>query len=115
MARGAAVFARTCAACHQPTGQGLGTVFPPLAGSDFLMSDKDRSIGIVLGGLRGTVTVNGKTFHNEMPSHAFLSDDELAAALTYARNSWGNQGEPVTPEEVAKKRAAGTPQIVLGE
>jgi nitrite reductase (NO-forming) len=111
MTAGAAVFGRTCAACHQPGGQGIPNVFPPLAGSDVLLADKERSIGIVLGGLQGPVTVSGSHFNGVMPPHAFLSDDDIASALTYVRNSWGNKGEPVTREEVAAHRARGTPTV----
>jgi nitrite reductase (NO-forming) len=112
IAAGAAVFGRTCAACHQPTGQGIPNAFPPLAGSDFLLADKARSIGIVLGGLQGPVAVNGKHFDGVMPPHGFLSDDDIANVLTYVRNSWGNQGEPVTREEVAVRRARGVPTVM---
>jgi nitrite reductase (NO-forming) len=111
---GAQVFARTCAACHQPTGQGLPNVFPPLAGSDFLMADEARSIGIVLGGLTGPVTVNGRSYSNVMPSHAFLSDQELADVLTFVRNAWGNQGDAVSKDQVAARRAQGTAPMTAG-
>jgi nitrite reductase (NO-forming) len=50
------------------------------------------------------VTVNGMTYNGAMPPMAFLSDDEIAAALTYARASFGNKLSPVTPAEVAKVR-----------
>jgi len=113
IAAGAQVFARTCAACHQPTGMGIPNAFPPLAGSDFLMADKARSVGIVLGGLTGPVTVNGNTFNSVMPSHAFLSDQELADVLTYVRNSWGNQGDAVTKDELAARRAQGTAPLAI--
>jgi nitrite reductase (NO-forming) len=108
IAAGHEVFAKTCAACHQPTGQGIPSVFPPLAGSDFLMADKERSVGIVLGGLNGPVTVNGKDFVGVMPSHAFLSDDDVANVLTFVRSAWGNQGDAVTKDDVAARRARGT-------
>ncbi len=115
IAAGAQVFARTCAACHQPTGQGIPNVFPPLAGSDFLLADKARSIRIVLGGLQGPVTVGDKTFNGVMPSHSFLSDDEIANALTYVRNAWGNQGDAVSSDEVAAHRKQGTPTITASK
>jgi nitrite reductase (NO-forming) len=108
---GAAVYARTCGACHQAQGQGLAPAFPPLAGSDFLMADKDRSIGIVLGGLSGRVDVNGKTYEGAMPTQAHLSDEDIAQVLTYVRSSWGNHGGEVTAREVAARRATGTPVI----
>ncbi len=105
IARGKAVFAGICSTCHQAEGQGLANIFPPLAKSDFLMQDKQRAIHIVLHGLSGPVTVNGQSYNNVMPSLANLTDHEIADVLTFERNSWGNQGEPVTPEEVAKVRA----------
>lgn len=109
---GARVFGRTCAACHQAQGQGIPHAFPPLAGSDFLLADKERSIGIVLGGLSGPVTVNGQTFNSAMPRHDWLSDGDIASVLTYVRSSWGNQGDPVTRDEVAAKRAERGPLTV---
>lgn len=98
--KGKSVFMQTCFACHQPNGQGLPNVFPPLAGSDFLMADKTRSIAIVLKGCNGAVMVNGKKFVSSMPSLASLSDDQIADVLTYVRNNWGNSGEPVSVAEV---------------
>ena len=97
---GEARFTGTCSVCHQSNGQGLPNVFPPLAGSDFLMADKTRSIGIVLNGLTGAVTVNGSTFNSVMPPMSQLNDDELANILTYVRNSWGNTGDAVAADEV---------------
>jgi nitrite reductase (NO-forming) len=105
LAGGKKVFTGLCAACHQATGLGLPGAFPPLAKSDFLMADKRRSIGIVLHGLNGPVTVNGATFTNVMPPQAQLSDADVASVLTYVRSSFGNSGEPVTPTEVAEVRA----------
>jgi nitrite reductase (NO-forming) len=101
---GAKVYAQTCAACHQPTGRGLPQSFPPLAGSDFLMADKERAIRIVLGGLKGPVTVNGQSYDGMMPPQSHLSDEDLANVLTYVRNSWGNTGDVVTRQEVAANR-----------
>jgi nitrite reductase (NO-forming) len=105
MAAGKVLFAGTCSTCHQSEGQGIEMVFPPLAGSDFLMADKLRSIGIALNGRTGPVVVNGKTVNSVMPPMSQLNDDEIANILTYVRNSWGNSGEAVTPEEVTAVRA----------
>jgi nitrite reductase (NO-forming) len=90
--------------CHQANGAGLPDVFPPLAGSDYLMADKKRSIGVVVNGLTGPVTVNGKQYNSVMPPMSQLTDDEIANILTYARNTWGNKGEAVTKDEVASVR-----------
>lgn len=104
VAAGRSVFATTCQACHQAEGQGVPHAFPPLAKSDFLMADKQRSIGIVLGGLKGKVTVLGQDYDSVMPPLAHLSDDDVANVLTYVRNTWGNSGDPVTRDEVIAVR-----------
>lgn len=104
MEKGKRVYMQTCFACHQPTGLGLPGVFPPLAKSDYLMADKDRSIRGIVKGLSGPVTVNGKPFNGVMPPVA-LNDEQVANVLTYVRNSWGNTGDPVSVDEVRRARA----------
>ncbi len=104
--RGKARFLGTCSTCHMLEGQGLASVFPPLANSDFLMADRERSIHLVLAGLSGPIAVNGVTYNNVMPGFANLTDHEIADVLTFVRNSWGNQGEAISDEEVARVRAA---------
>jgi nitrite reductase (NO-forming) len=105
VAAGKALYNGTCSVCHQPNGAGLPDVFPPLAQSDFLMKDKERAIGIVLNGLTGKVTVNGKDYNSVMPPMSQLSNDEIANILTYVMNDFGNSDGVVTPGEVAKVRA----------
>jgi nitrite reductase (NO-forming) len=104
IAAGQALFNGTCSVCHQTTGQGLEGVFPPLAKSDFLMSDVKRAVGILLNGLTGPVTVNGKTFNSVMPPMSQLNDDEVANILSFVRNSWGNAGDAVSSVAVAEVR-----------
>jgi nitrite reductase (NO-forming) len=103
--RGQRTFVSICAACHQPSGLGMPGAFPPLAGSDFLNADKPRAIGVVLNGLSGEVTVNGKKFNSVMPAFG-LSDEDIANALTFVYSKWGNAGHEVTPAEVKTVRAA---------
>ncbi len=100
---GEAAYKANCAACHQPNGEGIASVFPPLAKSDFLMANKNRTIDIVIKGLEGEITVNGQKYNSVMPSLG-LSDETIANALTYVRNSWGNKGDEVTPEQVKARR-----------
>jgi nitrite reductase (NO-forming) len=106
LARGKAVFMGTCSTCHQLEGQGIASVFPPLAKSDFLMADPKRSIHIVLAGLSGEVVVNGQKYNNVMPPLGNFTDHEIADVLTFVRNSFGNQGAPIATEEVAEVRAS---------
>jgi nitrite reductase (NO-forming) len=103
--RGEAVYQGTCSTCHMNDGAGMAGVFPPLADADYLMEDKTRSIEVVLKGLQGPITVNGDSYDNVMPAFKNLNDREIASVLTYVRNSFGNEGEPVTPGEVAEVRA----------
>ena len=103
---GKSTFSTLCASCHQADAKGIPGAFPPLAGSDFLMADKKRSINVVLHGLSGQVTVNGKSFTNMMPPQSQLSDREISDVLTYVRKSFGNHGDAVTESAVASERAS---------
>jgi nitrite reductase (NO-forming)/hydroxylamine reductase len=104
MAAGKTVFEANCAACHQASGQGLPGAFPPLAGSDYLQGPREDVLAVALFGLSGEITVKGQTYNAVMPSMGHLSDQDLAAALSYVFNSWGNSLAAVTPEEVAALR-----------
>ena len=111
---GGEVFHREahCATCHQPNGMGLDPAWPPLVGSPWVTGSEDRLIKIALHGLTGKIEVKGKVYDPEKgvpPMTAFeslLNDNEMAAVLTYVRNSWGNKAAPVIPETVKKVRAA---------
>jgi len=103
LAFGKTVFSSSCQACHQADGKGLPNVFPPLAQSDYLLKNKERAIATVIKGLQGEVIVNGKKYNNVMPPQT-LDDVQIAAVLTYVRNSFGNKTDIVTPQEVAKVR-----------
>ena len=102
---GESVYQTVCLACHQADGKGLPGAFPPLAGSDYLLGDKDRAVGVVVRGLEGEVVVNGVKYNSVMPAMTQLSDQEIADALTYAMNSWGNQGGAISVAQVAAVRA----------
>ena len=105
MAKGERVYRANCAACHQPNGKGLIGAFPPLADSDFVKGDRRRVIAAVVFGLSGPITVNGVDYNGVMPSMGYLSDEDIAAALTYVFRSWGNDGAAVSAAEVAALRA----------
>jgi len=89
---GKAVYAANCAACHQPEGTGLPPTFPALAGSAVVNGEPEAAITQVLKG------------KNAMPPLAYLSDEDIAAVVSYVHTSWGNTGEPVTPEQVKALR-----------
>jgi nitrite reductase (NO-forming) len=105
VAAGQALYAGTCSVCHQDNGEGLEGVFPPLAKSDYLTQhSKDQLVAIVLNGLTGPVTVNGKDYNSVMPPMSQLTNDEVANILTYVLNTWDNPGGRVTKAEVGNIR-----------
>jgi cytochrome c oxidase subunit 2 len=100
MTQGAKVYAGVCAACHQANGMGLAGNFPALSGSKVVNGPKEGQINLVLNGRKGVFTAASM-----MPPQAGLSDVDIAAAITYTRNSWANKtGEMVTPDEVKAAR-----------
>jgi nitrite reductase (NO-forming)/hydroxylamine reductase len=104
MAAGKGVYEANCGACHQPNGKGLPGAFPPLAGSDFLAGKREDVLAVALFGLSGPITVNEQEYNAVMPSMGHLQDKDLAAALTYVFNSWGNSYAAVSAAEVAELR-----------
>ena len=106
---GQVLFTGTCSVCHQANGEGLPGVFPPLAKSDLIAADAKRAVGILLHGLSGKITVNGKEYNSVMPPMTQLNDDEVANILTYVLNSWSNPGGRITVDDVAKARAQPAP------
>ncbi len=100
-----------CATCHQADGKGLANIYPPLARSDWV-DDEERLIKLTLKGLWGPIVVNGQTYDPSkgvppmMGFGGMLNDNELAAVLTYVRQSFGNDHEVVHAESVRRVRAA---------
>ena len=95
MQRGEKVYTGNCVACHQAQGQGTPAMkAPALAGSKVATGPKEAHIDIVLQGKANTA----------MQSFKALGDADLAAVITYERNSWGNKGGEVQPAEVAARR-----------
>ncbi len=104
MAAGKGIYEANCGACHQANGKGLPGAFPPLADSDYLQGNREDVLAVALFGLSGPIIVNEQEYNAVMPSMGYLSDEDLAAALTYVFNSWGNSLAAVTPSEVAALR-----------
>lgn len=101
----AALYASMCSACHQSSGQGLPGVFPPLAGSEWVVGKPGTAAAIVLYGVSGPLKVGDKAFNGSMPSFKDqLSDDQIAALLSHLRSQWGNSASAVSPSEVAAAR-----------
>ena len=103
IARGKAVYEGLCVTCHMADGNGIPSVFPPLAKSDYLMKHRKESIRAIKFGQEGEITVNGTTYNNVMAPQG-LDDAAIADVMNYILNTWGNKGKMVTSEEVGKVR-----------
>ena len=108
LAKGETVYKSYCMACHMSKGEGVPNLNPPLTRTKYTLGDKKVMIGIVINGLDEEIEVLGKTYQNVMTPFGFLSDEEIAAVVTYVRSSFGNDADAATVEEVAAVRAAGS-------
>jgi mono/diheme cytochrome c family protein len=105
MALGKMQYNMICVACHQANGMGLPMVFPPLAKTEYVNGSPERFAAMILKGNVGPITVDGKLFNNVMPpQEAMLTDEKVAAVMTYVRASFGNNSPPVAPEVVTAAR-----------
>jgi mono/diheme cytochrome c family protein/glucose/arabinose dehydrogenase len=109
--KGHEVYSREghCITCHQPDGQGLpAAMFPPLTKTKWVNGNEDRLIKLTLHGLLGPIEVKGKKYPGQVPMTAFkqLPDEEIAAVLTYVRNTFGNKAPMITPARVKEVREA---------
>jgi glucose/arabinose dehydrogenase/mono/diheme cytochrome c family protein/lysophospholipase L1-like esterase len=123
---GKEIYAREglCITCHQPDGGGLtASEFPPLRGTPWVTGSPERLIKLVLKGLMGPMEVAGRSYSGQVPMtphEGMLNDSEVAAVLTYVRNSFGNKASPISPdlvkivrEEVKGKQGFWSPQELL--
>jgi mono/diheme cytochrome c family protein len=109
--KGKAIYGRDgfCITCHQPKGEGIPSIYPPLSGSKWVTGNVAIFTKIVLKGLHGTIEVRGKKYPGQVPMTPFegmLDDEEIAAVLTYVRNDFGNQAPAVSAEKVKEVRKA---------
>jgi len=97
---GKALYIQNCAACHQPSGEGLAGAFPPLKGSAIVLDDNyDLMVQIILQGY------DARPEYGVMPALGNqLSDEEIAAIVNYEKNSWGNEAERVTKKDIKRIR-----------
>jgi mono/diheme cytochrome c family protein len=106
--RGASLFRTTCQPCHGADGNGVRSLAPPLNRSEWVTGDKTTLIAIILHGLTGPVTVNGKLYqapeiNGDMPglaSNKDIVDEDIAQLSSFLRQSWSNQAEKISREEV---------------
>jgi nitrite reductase (NO-forming) len=105
-AKGASLYTANCAACHQPTGEGIAGAFPPLKGDAAVLDpDPGKQIAAVLKGVQGQ-NVGGTVYSTAMPPFGnTLNDAEIADIINHERSSWSNQGRQITASDVKAARA----------
>jgi len=110
--KGKEIYARDgyCSTCHQPDGIGLSASgFPSIVSTPWVTGNEERLIKIVLNGMMGPIVVNGNKYEGQVPMTPFgglLNDEEVAAVLTYVRNSFGNEASAILPGKVKSVREA---------
>ena len=99
---GGRVYAANCSSCHQPDGRGVPGAFPPLAGNPDVTGDSRRVIAVVENGRRGRLRVAGGSYDAVMPGwRGLLSDQDVAAVVSFIRTAWNNGAAPVSEADVA--------------
>jgi mono/diheme cytochrome c family protein len=93
------VYRNICQACHQPDGRGLDRVAPNLLDSPLALASPDIPARVLISGKEGPVGLMP-------PVGSTLSDEQIAAVLTYIRREWGQDGSPVDAATVKQVRAA---------
>ena len=99
--QGSKIYATYCANCHQQDGKELASLYPPLAGSDYLMEDISRAACIIKNGQAKEIVVNGVTYNQMMPGNP-ITNLEIAEVLTYIGNAWGNDAGLIGVKDVNK-------------
>jgi mono/diheme cytochrome c family protein len=98
------LYSKNCMSCHQSDGSGVPGMYPPLQKSNWVNGDKKRLIKIMLNGLQGEIEVNNETYIQSMPSHSYLTDDQIAKVLSFIRKNFGNDAPDVKMNEVTELR-----------
>lgn len=104
---GRTVYGQHCASCHGAEGRGMPPGYPPLAGNHSIgMPSPVNAIRMVLNGGYPPGTAGNLEPYGMPPFAQNLSDDEVAAVVSYIRASWGNRGTPVSARQANELRAA---------
>jgi len=98
------LYQQQCIACHQVDGSGVMNMNPPLVKTTYVLGNKTALIKIVLEGMKTPLTIDDNEYHNVMPPHTTLTDQNIADVLTFVRHSFGNKAVAVTAAEVKAVR-----------
>lgn len=106
---GLKLFRTICASCHGPDGKGIQDLAPPLKDSEYIDGSMKRLAAIILHGLSGPITVNGKQYqlNNEMPGLATnntLSDSDISDIISFTQNAFAKQFKSISASDIKKLR-----------
>ncbi|TDX00941.1 c-type cytochrome [Dinghuibacter silviterrae] len=104
LARGKKIYQVQCLTCHQVDGTGVMNMNPPLVKTTYVLGDKSALVKIVLEGMKTPLTIDDYEYHNVMPPHTTMNDQEIADVLTFVRHSFGNKAAAVTAADVKAVR-----------
>lgn len=93
-----------CSSCHMPDGQGLKSLYPPIAQSDYTQENASELACIIRNGIKDTITVNGKTYNNPMPGIPELNSVEIANIANYIMQELNDEKDFfLSPQTVEKQ------------
>ncbi len=98
--QGKKLYSLHCSSCHMDDGKGLARLIPPLAQSNYMKADLNRTICIIKYGISGEIIVNDEIYNHPMPGVENLTPLEIAEISTYIFNSWGHDKGMVTIPQV---------------
>ena len=104
VSKGEQMYNTYCRACHQGNGMGDGNRYPPLVNSEWVATDKNKMLNVLLKGLEGPIKVLGKEYNNVMPRFDYLNDQQLSEITNYVRKTFGNKKDSVTAADVLSAR-----------
>ncbi len=102
LVQGQRLYESNCANCHQADGKGLGRLYPPMEGSDYLRDSTEAVICLIKNGISGPLMVNGIVYDQPMPGNQKLTDLEVAELVTYVRMKWAG-AEQMTETRAVRK------------
>jgi mono/diheme cytochrome c family protein/glucose/arabinose dehydrogenase len=113
--RGLTLYRSNCMTCHGADAAGIDGVAPPLLGSEYITEQPDRLALILLHGMQGPLTIDGKRYEygGVMPglaTNSEFSDADIAAIITFLRNAYGNDRSGFKPERIKELRAVSPPE-----
>lgn len=108
--KGLKLYRSICGTCHGADGRGIQDLAPPLKGSEYIDGSMKRLAGIILHGISGPISVNGKLYelNNEMPAllnNTDVSDQDIVDIIRFTQNAFAKVGKGISAEDVKKQRA----------